>query len=114
MLTILSSIVNMTGHLTNRDFNRHENLQFDNEADSHMSSENYQENGYGHDMGLLIILRSLRVSYFTRSGCREKSIQITHVYLRPGAAYRVLALLKKDMCLKEIGLHAQILLTILG
>ena len=55
--TILSSIVNMTGHLTNRDFNRHENLQFDNEADSRMSSENYQANGYGHDMDLLIILR---------------------------------------------------------
>jgi hypothetical protein len=57
MLTILSSIVNMTGHLTNRDFNRHENLQFDNEADSRMSSENYQANGYGYNMDLLIISR---------------------------------------------------------
>ena len=48
-----------------------------------------------------------------RSGSREKSIRITHVYLTPGAAYHVMAMLKKDV-LKEIGLHAQILLTILG
>ena len=42
--------------------------------------KNYEANGYGHDLKLLIILHSLRVSY-PSSGRREKSIQITHVYL---------------------------------
>jgi hypothetical protein len=46
-----------------------------------MSYKNYEANGYGCNLDLLIILHSLRVSYTSRSGCREKSIQITHVYL---------------------------------
>ena len=34
-----------------------------------MISKNYEVNGYGHDLGLLIILQHLHVSYPTRSGC---------------------------------------------
>ena len=32
-----------------------ENLHFDNEHDIQSSSENYEENGYGHDLNVLII-----------------------------------------------------------
>jgi hypothetical protein len=46
-----------------------------------MSSENYEANGYGHDVDLLIISHSLHVSYTTRVGRTEKNIQITHIYL---------------------------------
>ena len=46
-----------------------------------MSYKNSEANGYGHDSDLLIILHSLHVSYPSRSGCREKSFKITHVYL---------------------------------
>ena len=46
-----------------------------------MSYKKYEANGYGCNLDLLIILHSVLVSYPSRSGCREKSIQITHVYL---------------------------------
>ena len=47
-----------------------------------MSSKNYETNGYRHDMDLLVISHLMHVSYSMRSGCREKSIWITHdVYL---------------------------------
>ena len=39
------------------------------------------EMGYGHNLNLLIISYELHVSYPMRSGWREGSIQITHVYL---------------------------------
>ena len=42
-----------------------------------MSSKNYETNGDGHDLDLLIILHHLHgwcASYPTRSGCREKRI----------------------------------------
>jgi hypothetical protein len=54
--------------------NKNKNPHFDNDSDIHMSSVNYEGNGYGHDLGLLIISRWLHVSYPTRSGCRDKSI----------------------------------------
>ena len=34
-------------------------LTFDNELYIHMSSENYEENGYGHDLGLSGFVNSL-------------------------------------------------------
>ena len=46
-----------------------------------MSSENYEANGFGHNLDLLIISHWLHVSYPMRNGCREKSIWITHIYL---------------------------------
>ena len=46
-----------------------------------MSSKNYDAEGYGHNLDLLLTLHELRVSHWKRSGCREKSIRITHVYL---------------------------------
>ena len=46
-----------------------------------MSSENDEANDYGHDVDLLIISHSMCVSYSMGSGCREKSIRITHVYV---------------------------------
>ena len=39
----------------------------------------YAAKGYGHGLLLLIISLFLHVSYPTRSGCKEKSVQITHV-----------------------------------
>jgi hypothetical protein len=80
MLTILNSIVN----LIREDLydHWHENLHFDNEWDSHSSSENYEANIYRKDLELLINLNWLRVTYPTRCGCREKSIHLRHVYLR--------------------------------
>ena len=48
-----------------------------------MSSRIHEANDYGHNLNLLVILHELQVSYPTRRGSREKSIQITHVYLRP-------------------------------
>ena len=51
-----------------------------------MNSENYEANGYGHDLDSRIIFHELHVSYPTRSGCREKSIHLRRVYfnLRQG------------------------------
>ena len=46
-----------------------------------MSSNNYEANTYDHNLGLLIISHDLRVSYSTRSGCRDKSVQIARIYL---------------------------------
>ena len=48
------------------DLKEHENIHFDNAQDIHMSSENYEENGYEHDLDMLIISHQLRVSYPTR------------------------------------------------
>ena len=47
-----------------------------------MSFDSYEANGYMHDFDLLIISHKLRVSNPTRSGCKEESIQIAHVYLK--------------------------------
>ena len=54
---------------------------FDNEYVIQMSSNYGDTNGYEHNLDLLCILQWLSVSYSARSGCIEKSIQITHVYL---------------------------------
>ena len=54
MLTILSSIVNMMeGPIW--PVNEQGNLHFDNKWDFHMSFDNYEANGYMHDLDLLII-----------------------------------------------------------
>lgn len=45
------------------------------------SSENYDTIGYGHNWDSLIILHELRAWDPTRSGCREKSIHLRHIYL---------------------------------
>jgi hypothetical protein len=37
-----------------------------------MNFETYEASDYGHDLNLVIILHSLRVSYQMRSGCGEK------------------------------------------
>jgi hypothetical protein len=39
-----------------RSCNEKENLHFDDECNSHMSSEKYEENAYGDNLDLLIIL----------------------------------------------------------
>ena len=46
MITILGSIVDITGR-TGMTINEHKNLHFDNEWDTHVSSETYEESGYG-------------------------------------------------------------------
>lgn len=48
-----------------------ENPDFGNKCDTHMSSDNNEENGCGLDVDLLIILLQLRVQY-PRSGCRAE------------------------------------------
>ena len=48
---------------------------------SHISSGNYEENGYGQYLDLLIILHKLCVSYPSRSGCRAKSFCLGAAYL---------------------------------
>ena len=45
-----------------------------------MSFKNHDANGYTHDLDLPFISHLLSVSYPTRSGCREKNIQVTHGY----------------------------------
>ena len=60
MLTILSSIVNIiVGGGGDKELiwllNEHMNLHFDNVWNIHMSSKNYQANGYMHNLDLLII-----------------------------------------------------------
>jgi hypothetical protein len=37
-----------------RSFNERKKLHFYNEHNIHMSSKNYEGNGYGHDLDLLI------------------------------------------------------------
>ena len=46
-----------------------------------MISENYEENGYGHDLKFLIISHQLHVTYPTRSVCKAKSICLMPAYL---------------------------------
>lgn len=47
-----------------------------------MSSRNYEENGYGHNPDLLIILHCLLcVSNPMRIGCRAKSINLRSTFL---------------------------------
>ena len=41
-----------------------------------MSFENDEANGSRHDLDMLIISHYLRVSYPTRSGCREKGARV--------------------------------------
>ena len=45
----------------------------------HMRSKHFEENGYGHNLDLLIISHQLRVSGSTRSGCRGKYMFKTHL-----------------------------------
>ena len=51
-----------------------------------------------HDLDLLIILHMLRVLCPTRSGCREKSIQIAHVYITSICVLCSCLLLVNDTC----------------
>ena len=46
-----------------------------------MSSENYETNSYRHNLDFANHLALIACSRPTGSGCREKSIQITHIYL---------------------------------
>ena len=46
-----------------------------------MNSKNYKENGYGHNLDLLIISHSLHVSYPIRSGCLGISVRLRPAYL---------------------------------
>ena len=47
-----------------------------------LSSKNYKVHDFGHNWDLTIIShQQLRLPYPTRSGCKDKNIQITHVYL---------------------------------
>ena len=57
------------------------NEHYDNENDIHMSSRNDDANVYRHNLDLLPSLHLLHVSYHMRSGWREKSIHLRHVYL---------------------------------
>ena len=52
---IISSIINIILG-TYMTLDEHENLQHDNEWDIHMSSENYEESGYGLHVDLLMVL----------------------------------------------------------
>ena len=54
MLILLDSVVNIIGGPM-WSFNEKENPHFDNDVDIHMTSENSEENGSGHDLDLLII-----------------------------------------------------------
>ena len=54
---------------------------FDDKGDIHMIFDNYEASGF-RVCDLLIIPHELRVTYPTRSGCKEESIQITHVYFK--------------------------------
>jgi hypothetical protein len=54
---------------------------FDNEYVIHLNSNYGDTNGYVHNLDLLSISHRLSVSYHARSRCKEKNIQITHVYL---------------------------------
>jgi hypothetical protein len=45
-----------------------------------MISKNHEENGYGHDLVLLIILHTV-VHILRKVGAERKMIQITHMYL---------------------------------
>jgi hypothetical protein len=45
-----------------------------------MSSKSYEENGYWHNLDLLIILH-LRVIHLMRNGCNTKSVTLKHAYL---------------------------------
>ena len=50
-----------------------------------------QANSYTYDLGLLIISHYLHVPITTRSACREKSIQTTHLYIdaqRPSIVFK--------------------------
>ena len=49
-----------------------ENPHFGKKSDTHMSSDNNEENGCGLDVDLLIILLQFYVQYPRRSGCRAK------------------------------------------
>ena len=49
MLSILGSIVTIIGGIYDSSVNEDKNHHFDNEDDIHMSSKNYEANGYGHD-----------------------------------------------------------------
>ena len=75
---MLITLCSKQGHVLS--LNEHENLHFDCQYDIHMSSKSYEAIVYGKNLDLLIISHYLRVSRLTRSGCREKSIWIRHVY----------------------------------
>ena len=47
-----------------------------------MRSTKYEAIDYGHDLDMLIMSRKLGVSYHTRSGCKWKNNEITHIYLQ--------------------------------
>ena len=76
MLTTLGSTINMIclgggkgaegGGAHARPLKEHKNLDFANEGDIHMSSENYETNGYRHNLTLLnFVSHLLHVSYPT-------------------------------------------------
>jgi hypothetical protein len=46
-----------------------------------VSFENYEANGYMHDLDLLIIFHELCVSYPTKSGSRYYNIHLRHISL---------------------------------
>ena len=50
------SIINMIGKGPIRPLNEHENFHFVYAQNIQMNSENYEANGYGHDLDLLIDL----------------------------------------------------------
>ena len=60
-------------------YNEHDNLHFDVKWDSCMSSDNHEENGYGHNLDSLafIVLHILQ-----EVGAKNKNAQLAHVYLR--------------------------------
>ena len=58
-----------------------------------MIIEDYEANGHGHDLDLVTILHRLRVSYHTRSECREtkKSLSKAHLpYQQTNPKWRVI------------------------
>ena len=86
MLTILGLVVNITwggGYTTD------EYVHFDDEWDTHTSSKYHEENGYEHDLDLVIISRYAFcfVSYPTRKRGQRKSIRIGTLNTGFGVTY---------------------------
>lgn len=72
---------NIFGGIYTQSFNEKENLHVDNGLVIHMTSENYEEMSFGHDLDLLVNhLALLQIPYAMRSGCRVKSVALRPAY----------------------------------